>query len=112
MNLRLNRNGNVTVSARWWVLHGDQLSVDIAIQLIVDIEVALVLQRRAASGAPETVNMQVLVLDTHEDTTVWRAKVFAFRTKPGSIQGGSIRWVLVFFGTITHDHNGAADGWI
>lgn len=44
--------------------------MDITIQLIVYIEIALVLQGRAASGAPETVNMQVLVLDPNEDTAV------------------------------------------
>lgn len=48
--------------------------MDIAIQLIVDVEVALVLQRGAASGAPETVNMQVLVLDPDKDTTVQRRR--------------------------------------
>lgn len=45
--------------------------MDVAIQLVVQIEVALVLQRRSASGALEAVHMQVLVLDAHKHTTDW-----------------------------------------
>lgn len=67
--LRLNRNRDVSLGARRGILHRNQLGVDIAIQLIVYVEVALILQGGAASGAPEAFHMQVLVLDAHEHAT-------------------------------------------
>lgn len=54
--------------------------MDIAIQLIVYVEVALVLQGRATSCAPEAFHMQVLVLDADEDATV--------QSKTGGLDGG------------------------
>lgn len=41
----------------------------VTIQFVVDVEVALILQRHAARGASEAVHMQVLVLDPHKDAT-------------------------------------------
>jgi hypothetical protein len=43
--------------------------VDIAVQLVVQVEVALVLQRGAACGALETLNMEILILNSHKHTT-------------------------------------------
>lgn len=44
--------------------------MDVAVQLAVQVVVALVLQRRAASRALEALHVQVLVLDAHEHATV------------------------------------------
>lgn len=68
-HLRFDRNWDITLGARWGTLHRHQLGVNVTIQLIVDIEVALVLQGGAAGGTTEAVNMQVLVLDPDKDTT-------------------------------------------
>lgn len=48
------------------VVARDQLGVDVAVQLAVQVVVALVLEGRAASGALETLHVQVLVLDADE----------------------------------------------
>lgn len=68
-NLRLNRNWDVSLGTRRRVLHRNQLGVNITIELIVYVEVALILQRRSTGGTPETFNMQVLVLDPNKDAT-------------------------------------------
>lgn len=78
--LRLNWNWDISLGTRRGVLHRNQLGVDIAIQLIVYVEVALVLQGRATSCAPETFHMQVLVLDADEDAPV--------QSKTGGLDGG------------------------
>lgn len=71
MYMKYSRDGNgkVSLRARWRVLHRNQFSVHVTIQLIVDVEIPLVLQGRATGGTAETVYMQVLVLNTHEDAT-------------------------------------------
>lgn len=69
-HLRLDRNWDVALGARRRIPHRNQLGVDVAVQFIVDVEVALVLQRSAARGATEAFHMQVLLLDPHKDTTV------------------------------------------
>lgn len=48
------------------VLARDELGVDVAVQLAVEVVVALVLERRAARRALEALHVQVLVLDAHE----------------------------------------------
>lgn len=67
-HLRLNRDRTVALGARRRIVGGRHLRVDVAVQLVVQIEVALVLQRGAACGALEAVHVQVLVLDAHEHT--------------------------------------------
>lgn len=42
--------------------------MDIAVQLVVEVVVAHVLQGGAASGALEALHVKVLVLDSHEHT--------------------------------------------
>lgn len=44
--------------------------MDVAVQLAVQVVVALVLQRRAAGRALEAFHVQILVLDSHEHATV------------------------------------------
>lgn len=44
--------------------------MDVAVQLVVEVVVALVLQRGAASGTLEAFHVQVLVLDAHEHTAI------------------------------------------
>lgn len=44
--------------------------MDVAVKLPVQVVVALVLERRAASRALETFHVQVLVLDAHEHTAI------------------------------------------
>lgn len=41
--------------------------MDVAVELVVEVVVALVLQRGAAGGALEALHVQVLVLDAHKD---------------------------------------------
>lgn len=43
-----------------------QPRMDVAVQLVVQIEIALVLQGGAAGGTLEAVGVQVLVLDAHK----------------------------------------------
>ena len=43
--------------------------MDVAVQLAVQVEVALILERRATGGAFEAISVQVLVLDAHKHTT-------------------------------------------
>ncbi len=50
------------------VLARHHLGVDVAVQLVVEVVVAHVLQGGAAGGALEALDVQVLVLDAHEDT--------------------------------------------
>lgn len=66
---RLNGHRAVAVGAGRRIGDGGRLGVDVAVELVVQIEVALVLQRRAARGALEAVHVQVLVLDAHEHAT-------------------------------------------
>lgn len=67
-NLRLNRHRTIALGARRRIVGGRHLRVDVAVQLVVQIKVALVFQRGAARGALEAVHVQVLVLDAHEHT--------------------------------------------
>lgn len=67
-HLRLNGHRAVALGAGRRIVDSRHLSVNIAIELVVQIEVALILQRRAARGALEAVHVQVLVLDAHEHT--------------------------------------------
>lgn len=61
-DLRLNGHRSIALGTRWRIIDRGHLSVDVAVQFVVQIEVTLVLQRRSASGALEAVHMQVLVL--------------------------------------------------
>lgn len=62
--------------------------MDVAVELVVEVVVALVLEGGAAGGTLEALYVQVLVLDAHEDAaekggrnvisrimTAWEAKV-------------------------------------
>lgn len=49
-----------------------QLGVDVTVELVVDVVVADVLQRGPASGTLETLNVQVLVLDSHKHSSAKR----------------------------------------
>lgn len=64
----MNWHRLVALGARRRVLRCGHLRVDVAVQLVVQIEVALVLQRCATGGTLEAVDVQVLVLDADEDT--------------------------------------------
>lgn len=44
--------------------------MDVAVELAVQVVVALVLQRRAASRALEAFHVQIFVLDSHEHAAV------------------------------------------
>lgn len=48
------------------VLASDQLGVDVAVQLAIQVVIALVLQGAATRRTLETLHVQVLVLDAHE----------------------------------------------
>lgn len=48
---------------------GSLLGVNVAVELVVKVVVALVLQGCATSGALEALDVQILVLDAHKDTT-------------------------------------------
>jgi len=43
--------------------------VDVAVELVVEVVVALVLQRGATRGTLEALHVQVLILDAHENAT-------------------------------------------
>lgn len=66
--LRLNGHRHVSLGASGWVLECSLLGMDVAVQLVVEVVVALVLQRGAAGSALEALHVQVLVLDAHEHT--------------------------------------------
>lgn len=66
-NLRLNGHRHVSLGASWRVLECSLLGMDVAVELVVEVVVALVLQRGAAGGALEALHVQVLVLDAHKD---------------------------------------------
>lgn len=51
--------------------------MDVAVELVVEVVVALVLQRGATRGTLEALHVQVLILDAHENATkkkklVWK----------------------------------------
>lgn len=52
---------------------GDQLRVDVAVQFVVDIVIADVLQGGAAGGAFEALHVKILLLDPDEDTPAGQA---------------------------------------
>lgn len=66
-NLRLNGHRHVSLGASRRVLESSLLGMDVAVELVVEVVVALVLQRGAAGGALEALHVQVLVLDAHKD---------------------------------------------
>lgn len=70
--LRLNGHRHVSLGASGRVLQCSLLGMDVAVQLVVEVVVALVLQRGAAGGALEALHVQVLVLDAHEHTAAGR----------------------------------------
>lgn len=61
-----DRDRNHSVGAGWRTLQCRQPSVDVAVQLVVQVEVSLVLERRSTGGALEAISVEVLVLDAHE----------------------------------------------
>lgn len=67
-DLRLNGHRTVALGAGRRIVDGRHFRMDVAVELVVQIEVALVLQRGAARGALKAVHVQVLVLDAHEHT--------------------------------------------
>lgn len=58
-----------------WVGACYQLSVDVTVQLVVDVIVAHVLERGAASCTLKTFDVQVLVLDSHKHASAKRNKI-------------------------------------
>lgn len=69
-NLRFNGHRHVSLGASWGVTESSLLGVDVAVELVVEVVVALVLQRGAAGGALEALHVQVLVLDAHKHTAI------------------------------------------
>lgn len=62
--------------------------MDVTIQFIVNIEVALVLQRRPARGTPEAIDMQVFVLNPNKNATIrsFRPGIIIFGWgRPGTV---------------------------
>lgn len=68
-HLRLDGHGDIALGAGGRVVHGRLLGMDVAVQLVVEVVVALVLQRGAAGGALEALHVEVLVLDADENAT-------------------------------------------
>lgn len=64
------RHGDGLEVGRGRVLARRELGVDVAVQLAVDVVVALVLERRAARRALEALHVHVLVFDAHEHAAV------------------------------------------
>ena len=57
--------------------------MDVAVQLVVEVVVAHVLERGAAGGALKALHVEVLVLDPHEHTPARKPK--------GQITGSKIK---------------------
>lgn len=53
----------------WWAAHRCQACMNVTIKFVIQVEIALVLQRGSACSAFETVNMEVFILDSHKHTT-------------------------------------------
>lgn len=51
-------------------MSGDELSVYVAVQFVVDVVVADVLEGRAAGRALEALDVQILLLYSHENSAV------------------------------------------
>lgn len=62
--------------------------MDVTVQLVVQVEVSLVLERRSTGGALEAIGVEVLVLDAHEHATVVGVWVLLFW---GVVVGGDCR---------------------
>lgn len=82
MYLRWKGDGHQAVGIRRWTIQSRHASMNVTIQLIVYVEVALILQRRAACGALETLNMEILILNSHKHTTNEFIRVFSVRYGP------------------------------
>lgn len=69
--LRLKSDGCETVcGCIWrWAAHRCQACMNVTIKFVMQVEIALVLQRCSACSAFETVNMEVFILDSHKHTT-------------------------------------------
>lgn len=66
---RLNWHWHISLSARWWAINGRQFSMDITIQFVIYIEIALIFQIWTTCGTLKTVNMKILILNANKYTT-------------------------------------------
>lgn len=66
LRTRLRRLGHRFQIRRRRILARYHFGVDVAVELLVDAVVADVLERRAACGALETLDVQILAFDAHE----------------------------------------------
>lgn len=66
----LRRHGDRLEIGRGRVLARNQLSVDVAVQLGVNVVVALVLEGRTTRRAFEALHVQVFVFNAHEHTAI------------------------------------------
>lgn len=69
--LRWKSDWGETICGRiWrWAAHRCQACMNVTIKFVIQVEIALVLQRCSACSAFETVNMEVFILDSHKHTT-------------------------------------------
>lgn len=67
--IRLNWHGHIAFGTRWWMLLSRQFGMNLAVQLVIEVVVALILQRGAACCALEAFDVQVLILDAHENAS-------------------------------------------
>lgn len=67
--LRLNGNWRIAISAGWWMLQCRQFGMNVAIQFVIQIEVALIFQRCATCGTLEAFHVQILILNANKYAT-------------------------------------------
>jgi len=64
-----------------WILSGDHFGMNIAIQFVVDIEIAHVFQRRSTSGAFKALDVQTFIFDAYEHTAILKLNFYYLRNK-------------------------------
>lgn len=62
-------DGHKTIAIWWGTVHCSQSCMNIAIQFIAKIVIALILQRCTACGTFETLNVKIFVLYAYKDPT-------------------------------------------
>lgn len=73
--LRLNQCWTIALSTGWWILHGYGFGVHIAVQFVIYIEVALILQWCTTCSTFEAINMKIFIFNADKYTTTNRNNI-------------------------------------
>lgn len=102
MYLRSDWDWFIPISSTWWILCCSQLSMDVAIQFVVEVVITLVLQRGATSSTSEAFSMKILVLDANKHSAKEELQKQISFIKQKDTQKPQIQDIFM---DVTHTHN-------